>query len=58
MLHHADNLKIRIDYFRPKRAALPFGELWRLSALVKHHYALHVSVLGIMLVSALASVLA
>ena len=50
MPHHADNLKIRIDYFRPRRAAKP-ATLSRRGSPRSHSTgaAMHVSVLSIMM---------
>jgi hypothetical protein len=58
MLHHADSLKIRIDYFRPRHALVPAADaLRRAVALASHRYTLHASLLAITAVGAVAGML-
>lgn len=58
MLQHADSLKIRIDYFRPRRPAVHATEaLRRAVALVSHRYALHVCLLAITVMGTVAGAL-
>ena len=58
MLHHPDSLKIRIDYFRPKHPAMPSADaLLRAMAFTSNRYALHISLLSIAVVVAVAGAL-
>jgi hypothetical protein len=58
MLQHADSLKIRIDYFRPKHPIVRAADaVRRAAALTSNRYALHVSLLAIAVAGVVAGVL-
>jgi len=58
MLQHADSLKIRIDYFRPKHPLVRAADALRhAAALASNRYALHISLLAIAVVGVVAGVM-
>jgi hypothetical protein len=58
MLHHADSLKIRIDYFSPRHPGASVADaLRRAVPMAAHRYALHASLLAIAMVGAIAGIL-